>query len=70
MASKLSHSSDYERIRQTVNQTSAIFTVTCAFLLFSGNVLGYYLWSVVKSAYKIIKEENKITLKSAANSPE
>jgi len=33
--------------------------IGAVFLVFPANALGYYLWDIVKSAYKQIKEENE-----------
>ena len=38
---------------------NAILSVIYAIILAVLNALGYYLWDIVKSAYKQIKEENE-----------
>jgi len=44
---------------QNLNQGDVILIVIYAIFLAVLNALGYYLWDIVKSAYKQIKEENE-----------
>ena len=44
---------------QNLNQGDVILIVIYAIILAVLNALGYYLWDIVKSAYKQIKEENE-----------
>ena len=57
LMAKLNNSTHHKRIIQTVNRNSAMFTITYSLILVVGNIFGYYFWNVVRSAYKIIKEE-------------
>ena len=57
LMSKLNNSTHHKRIIQTVNQNSAMFAITYSLIYIVGNIFGYYFWNVVRSAYKIIKEE-------------
>ena len=57
LMAKLNNSTHHKRIIQTVNRNSAMFTITYSIILSVGNIFGYYFWNVVRSAYKIIKEE-------------
>ena len=43
---------------QTFRRISSAFTIIITLMLAVPNALGYYLWDVVNSAYKKIKEEN------------
>merc|ERR1711971_1214632 len=44
---------------QNLSQVDVILIVIYAIILAVLNALGYYLWDIVKSAYKQIKEENE-----------
>ena len=44
---------------QNLSQGDVILIVIYAIILAVLNALGYYLWDIVKSAYKQIKEENE-----------
>ena len=44
---------------QNFSQGDVILIVIYAIILAVLNALGYYLWDIVKSAYKQIKEENE-----------
>ena len=57
LMAKLNNSTHHKRIIQTVNRNSAMFAITYSLILVVGNIFGYYFWNVVRSAYKIIKEE-------------
>ena len=59
LMSKLNNSTHHKRIIQTVNRNSAMFAITYSLILVVGNIFGYYFWNVVRSAYKIIKEESE-----------
>ena len=59
LMAKLNNSTHHKRLIQTVNRNSAMFTITYSIILIVGNIFGYYFWSVVRSAYKIIREESE-----------